>query len=52
MRTIEEQNLALECLKLAQGDIDHAGKMLAFLRGDAEQAAKDLLEHIHAITRS
>lgn len=33
-RDPDEQRLALECLKLAQGDIAQAGKMLAFVTRD------------------
>ena len=38
MRDIEEQRLALECLRLAQGDIVVATDMLAFVTGGGQDA--------------
>jgi hypothetical protein len=48
MRTPEEQTLALDCLRVANGDVEKAKEMLAFVLGDStgelrdEQAWKDL----------
>lgn len=40
MRTPEEQQLALGCLQMAMGDVEHAKEMLAFVLGDeSEQVA-------------
>jgi hypothetical protein len=46
VRPIEEQRLALECLRLADGNIDAAEAMLAFVTGsvsgNARQASAEL----------
>ena len=46
MRDIEEQRLALECLKLAGGCIRHAEGMLAFVTGRDADDAKAKLEAV------
>jgi hypothetical protein len=34
MRSHEDRETALECLRIAKGDVDHATRMLAFVTGD------------------
>lgn len=34
MREEQDRYLALECLKIARGDVGHAREMLAFVLGD------------------
>lgn len=50
MRSIEQQEIALRCVGLANGNVEQAQRIYAFVIGEGEQTAKDLLEHIHAIT--
>lgn len=40
MRDIEEQRVALECLKIAQGNVGLARDMLAFVTGREQDDAK------------
>jgi hypothetical protein len=50
MRSPEQQEVALRCVGLANGNIEQAQRIYAFVTGADEQTARDLLEHINAIT--
>lgn len=49
MRWTDEQQVALECLKIAEGNIPAARAMLAFVTGRDADDAKDKLEEVRKI---
>jgi hypothetical protein len=46
MRNPDEQRIALECVRLAEGRVDHAAEILAFVTGEAADDAKAKLEAV------
>lgn len=49
MRDIEEQRIALECLKLAEGDLGLADAFIAFVTGEEQDDAKSKLNAVREV---
>ena len=52
MRPEREAEMALECLRIAQGSLPHAEKMLSFVTGKAIDDAKRKLDAVKAAITS
>ncbi len=51
MRHFEEQRLALECLRIADGNVERARALLAFVTGKEADDAKAKLDAVRAVVR-
>lgn len=52
MRSYEEQGIALQCVSLAQGDVEHARRIYAFVTGEDEESAEDRLRAVFAAIKA
>lgn len=51
MRNPEERDIALQCVGLAQGDVNQARRIYAFVIGEDEESANDRLRAVFAAIR-